>query len=115
MIPLPPTTRIYLACGATDMRKGFDSLAGLVSHQMQYDPTNGSVYIFMNKNRNLIKLLHWEYGGFTLYYKRLEKGLFERPVLEKNHLITWSQLVLIVEGIKLSSVVKKTRYKLPLK
>jgi len=94
------------------MRKGFDSLAGLVSSQMKHNPTSGSVYIFMNKNRNLIKLLHWEYGGFTLYYKRLEKGVFERPESNKTGRITWSQLMLIVEGIKLNSVVKKTRYNL---
>ena len=66
----------------------------------------------MNKNRNLVKLLHWEYGGFTLYYKRLEKGVFERPITDNNQLITWSQLVLIIEGIKLDYVVKKTRHNL---
>ena len=97
------------------MRKGFDSLAGLVRGPMKHDPTSGAVYVFMNKNRNLIKLLHWEYGGFTLYYKRLEKGVFERPATEQNKQITWSELMLIVEGIKLDSVVKKTRYNLPKK
>ena len=95
------------------MRKGFDSLAGLVRSQMNQDPTNGSVFVFLNKNRNLIKLLHWEHGGFTLYYKRLEKGVFERPVLDKGQGLSWDQLVLIVQGIKLSSVIKKVRYNIP--
>lgn len=110
MFNLNSAHRFYLYDQPTDMRKGFDSLSGLVSSQMSQDPTNGSVYVFMNKNRNLIKLLHWEYGGFTLYYKRLEKGVFERPSSKKNRQITWSELMLIVEGIKLNSVVKKIRY-----
>lgn len=97
------------------MRKGFDGLSGLVRNKMNHDPTSGSVYVFMNKKRNLIKLLHWDYGGFTLYYKRLEKGVFERPSLEDSTQISWSQLMLICEGIKLDSIVKKERYKLPKK
>ncbi|MGD1959246.1 MAG: IS66 family insertion sequence element accessory protein TnpB [Fulvivirga sp.] len=112
MFNLSSAHRFFLYDQPTDMRKGFDSLAGLVRSQMHQDPTNGSVFLFMNKNRNLVKLLHWEYGGFTLYYKRLEKGVFERPITDNNQLITWSQLVLIIEGIKLDYVVKKTRHNL---
>lgn len=113
MFTLSSTHRFFFYQYPTDMRKGFDSLAGLVRDQMQSDPTNGSVYIFMNKKRNLIKLLHWDYDGFTLYYKRLEEGVFERPLLQENRQITWSDLVLIIEGIKLDSVVKEKRYNLP--
>lgn len=112
MFNLNSAHRFFLYGRPTDMRKGFDSLAGLVRSEMSQDPMSGSVYLFMNKNRNLLKLLHWEYGGFTLYYKRLEKGVFERPAPQENERITWSQLVLIVEGIKLGSIVKKTRYNL---
>ncbi len=113
MFSLTSAHRYFLYGQPTDMRKGFDSLSGLVGEQMKHDPTNGSVYVFMNKNRNLIKLLHWEYGGFSLYYKRLEKGVFERPESNESEGITWSQLMLIVQGIKLDSIVKKTRYNLP--
>ena len=80
---------------------------------MGSDPTDGSVYVFLNKNRTLIKLLHWESGGFTLYYKRLEKGTFERPSPGSGQLLSWQQLVLITEGIRLASVQKKARYKTP--
>lgn len=111
MFSLGSSNRYFLYAEPTDMRKGFDSLAGLVRSQMGNDPTDGSVYVFLNKNRTLIKLLHWETGGFTLYYKRLEKGTFERPSLGNNHLLSWQQLVLIIEGIRLASVRKKTRYK----
>lgn len=113
MFSLTSTHRYYLYSQPTDMRKGFDSLSGLVREQMNQDPTSGSVYVFMNKNRNLIKLLHWEYGGFTLYYKRLEKGVFERPVCDEKQSITWNQLMLVVQGIQLDSIIKKTRYYLP--
>jgi transposase len=115
MFSLGSSNRYFLYSGPTDMRKGFDSLAGLVRSQMGSDPTDGSVYVFLNKSRTLIKLLHWEAGGFTLYYKRLEKGTFERPSLGSDHLLSWQQLVLVTEGIKLASVRKKARYKTPLK
>ena len=115
MFSLTSAHRYFLYHQPTDMRKGFDSLAGLVRSQMKANPMNGSVYVFMNKNRQLIKLLHWEYGGFTLYYKRLEKGVFERPVSDQSKEITWSELMLVVEGIKLGSVIKKERYDLPKK
>ena len=115
MFTLTSGHRYFLYCEPCDMRKGFDSLAGLVRSQMKADPMNGAVYVFLNKNRHLIKLLHWESGGFTLYYKRLEKGVFERPALGASQQLTWCELMLVVEGIKLGSVVKKERYNLPKK
>ena len=113
MFNLTSSHRYYLCNEPTDMRKGFDGLAGLARTHFKADPMNGSVYVFINKNRNLIKLLHWDYGGFTLYYKRLEKGQFERPALGKPSLICWSTLMMIVEGISLSHVRKKERFSLP--
>lgn len=93
------------------MRKSFDSLSGLVTSQMKADPFNGQVYLFINKQRNRIKLLHWESGGFTLYYKRLEKGQFELPELSgKASLIRWSDLMLIVEGIGLKNIRRSERF-----
>jgi transposase len=111
MFSLGSSNCYYLYDQPTDMRKGFDGLSGLVASRMGSDPMNGSVYVFLNKNRTLIKLLHWEYGGFVLYYKRLEKGVFERPVLGSSSQISWRDLVLITEGIKLGSVSQKIRYK----
>ena len=113
MFNLTSSLRYYLCNEPTDMRKGFDGLAGLVRTHFKADPMNGSVYVFINKNRNLIKLLHWSDGGFTMYYKRLEKGQFERPSPGKPPLIPWSVLMMIVEGVSLSHVRKKERYSLP--
>lgn len=101
----------YLYTQPTDMRKSFDSLSGLVTSEMKSDPFNGQVYIFINKQRNRIKLLHWEAGGFTLYYKRLEKGRFEvRDVSESTCTIRWSDLMLIVEGIGIKNIRRSERF-----
>jgi transposase len=112
MFTLSSSNRFFLYQEPTDMRKGFDSLSGLIRNKMKADPLDGAVYIFMNKNRTLIKLLHWDKTGFTLYYKRLERGVFERPVGGQNSQISRQKLMLIVSGIRLDSVRKKVRYKL---
>jgi transposase len=71
--------RYYLFRGHADMRKGFDSLCGMVRDHLQKDPLGGDVFVFINRRRNQIKLLCWEGDGFMLFYKRLEKGTFELP------------------------------------
>ena len=98
------------------MRKGFEGLSGLVRTQMGSSPTDGSVYIFINRRRTLMKLLVWEPSGFLLYYKRLEQGTFEWPHsdgLTGKKAITWETLVLIFQGIKLNNIKRKKRYKMP--
>lgn len=95
------------------MRKGFDSLSGLVSSQMQLSVLSGSVFIFLNKKHNQVKLLLWEGDGFALYYKRLEKGTYELPAADgKNESMPVSseQLQLILQGISLKSVRRRKRY-----
>ena len=98
---------------ACDMRKSFNGLSGLVSGELGRDPLSGEVFIFFNRQLNLIKLLHWQPGGFVLYYKRLERGTFTRPAIkEGSTTIKWSDLVLIIEGIHLEGQVQKRRFKL---
>jgi|SRR3954451_13124199 transposase len=113
MLHLSASCHYYLYSNATDMRKGFDSLSGIIASQMQLNALNGSVFIFINKKHNQIKLLLWEGDGFALYHKRLEKGTYELPcVTENSHSINISaqQLHLILEGISLKSVCKRKRY-----
>lgn len=111
MFNLSDSHTYHLYSQPTDMRKSFDSLAGLVRNEGQGDPFNGEVYIFMNKQRNRVKLLHWETGGFTLYYKRLEKGQFELPSCSSSHcMIQWSDLMLIMEGIGLKNLKRRERF-----
>lgn len=92
------------------MRKSFDGLCGLVTQQMDRVTTGGEVFVFLNRTRTHLKLLHWESGGFVLYYKRLEKGTFLPPGGKSGVEISWSDLVLMVEGIKVVKSIQKKRY-----
>lgn len=103
MFSLNDSMRYMLHTQPTDMRKSYHTLSGIVMDAMGCDPNDGSVYIFMNKARNRIKLLHWEPGGMVIYSKLLEAGTFGHPNLESKDEVTksieWRDLVLIVEGI----------------
>ena len=112
MLHLSVACQYYLYRGSTDMRKGFDSLGGLVPSQMQLNVLSGSVFIFLNKKHNQVKLLLWEGDGFALYYKRLEKGTFELPSGDDKECLSISsqQLQLILQGISLKSIRRRKRY-----
>lgn len=113
MFVLSSTLRYYFYSVATDMRNGFDGLCGLVHRELGRRPVTGEVYIFINKSRDKIKLLHWEPGGFVLYYKRLESGTFELPRVNgsgKTCQISWSSLMLMVEGITIEKSKQRRRY-----
>jgi transposase len=72
-------TRIYLAAGATDMRKGFEGLYGMARDRLRWDPLSGHVFLFANAQRNRLKLLFWDGSGLWVCAKRLEKGRFRWP------------------------------------
>ena len=112
MLHLSVACSYYLYRGDTDMRKGFDSLSGIVASQMQGNPLSGSVFIFFNKKHNQVKLLLFEGDVFDLYHKRLEKGTYELPVPDDriNINISSQQLQLILQGISLKSVRRRRRY-----
>ena len=84
------------------MRKSFDALCGLINQHCTSNVLQGGVYIFVNKKRNQIKLLTWEGDGLAIYYKRLEKGVYELPTIAANSSsanIDAVQLQLILQGI----------------
>jgi transposase len=91
------------------MRKGYYGLGNLVRAYFDREPTDGSVYIFVNRRRDKIKLLVWDRSGFVVYYKALEEGTFEMPGPGRKH-IKWDELVMILEGVKLDSIKRKKRY-----
>lgn len=96
------------------MRKGFDSLCGLVQSQMSLNVLNGSVFIFMNHRRTHIKLLLWEGDGFSIYYKRLEKGTYETPAgsgSSSTIAMDAQQLQFILQGVSLKKVSFRPRLK----
>jgi transposase len=112
MFALTTTNVFYLYRNPADMRSGFDSLCGIVQNELNRNPASGDVFIFINKPRNRIKLLHWERGGYLLYYKRLETGTFDLPEIDsktKDYCIAWHQLVMLVEGISFKNLKTKKR------
>ncbi len=102
--------RVYLACELTDLRKSINSLAMIVTETFSLDPFSNSLFVFCNKNRNKIKILHWEYNGFWIYYKRLERNTFEWPKDNVNNVKSMSlqELRWLLEGIPLE---QKSRFK----
>ncbi len=95
------------------MRKSFDGLSGLVYSELGREPTSGDVFIFINRRRTHIKLLHWQSGGFVLYYKRLEKGRFALPKMNPDQTrMRWSELVLMIEGVRVERARQLPRYQI---
>ena len=82
MFTLSTSNRFHLYSQPTDMRKSFDGLSAVVQNALGSNPLNGDVFIFINRRRDKIKLLHWQGISFTLYYKRLEEGTFEVPTYD---------------------------------
>jgi transposase len=113
MFTLGSTLEFQLYSQPTDMRKSFDSLCGIVQNQLGKSPTNGNVYVFINKGRDKIKLLHWSGSSFTLYYKRLESGTFEHPqydVQTGSYHLSYPQMVMLVDGISIKNIEKRKSY-----
>jgi transposase len=101
VISLPSGVRVHLACGVTDLRKGFDGLAMLVQQQLREDPFGGHVFVFRGRRGDLIKALYWDTQGLCLFAKRLESGRFTWPRLSDGvAYLTAAQLgLLLVKGL----------------
>ncbi len=114
MLNFPGRTKIFVHTGVTDMRKGFQGLSAIVREQFESDPTDGSLFIFINRRRDRMKLLHFSDGGFWLYYRLLEAGTFE--VLKSTDdsaklQIDATELSMLLSGISLAaSVNRRKRY-----
>lgn len=95
--------KVYLACGPTDLRKSIDGLAIIVSESFKLDPFSNALFVFCNRNKDKMKILHWEYSGFWLYYKRLEKGVFKWPDTKSDMSLCVSsrELTWLLDGLSL--------------
>jgi hypothetical protein len=112
MFALTESMHYYLCPGYVDMRKGIDGLYSLVRSAMHRNPVSGEVFLFVGKKRDSIKILHWENGGFVLYYKRLERGTFEIPRFDPSsghYRMKWRTFVLIMEGVSVRSATFRKR------
>jgi transposase len=96
-------SRVYLACGGTDLRKSIDGLAALVSQAFELDPFTGSLFVFCNKDRDKLKILYWDNNGFWLYFRRLERGRFRWPKPNEGATlpVTRRQLQWLLDGLAL--------------
>lgn len=96
-------SRVYLACGATDMRKSIDGLAAIVSFEFKLDVFSQCWFVFCNRSRDKLKILHWDTSGFWLYYRRLERGRFQWPEPGQDPTISISrrQLRWLMDGFSI--------------
>jgi len=112
MLNVPATVPIYLYSGPVDMRKGFDGLSGIVRGQLGADPLDGSLFLFINRRRDRLKILHFDGTGWWLYYKLLEAGTFETidsdgPYVELDA----TQLAMLLGGVSLVGAKRRKRYR----
>jgi len=113
MFTLSSSNKFHLYSGTTDMRKSFDGLSGLVQNNLGSNPCNGDVFMFINKTRNKIKLLHWQGSGFTLYYKRLEIGTFELPKYDSkvgSIELDYARMVMLIDGLSIKNIQQRKQY-----
>lgn len=115
MLTLPSSVRIYVASQPVDLRKGFYKLAAVARRVVKEDPLSGHVFVFINRRKNRMKCLWWDRQGWTVLYKKLERGTFAlptEPVLGQTHLeIDAGELALMLEGIDLRGAKRRRRWR----
>jgi transposase len=118
MIALPPQIRVFLYRLPTDMRKSFHGLVALTESALKQDPMSGSLFVFVNRRRDRIKILYWGQTGFCIWYQQLQQGTYQLPgeesLAEQETIeVTRAQLSLILDGIDLASARQRMRFQLP--
>ena len=114
MIFNPGSTKVFLAPGATDMRKAINGLSLLVADQLELDPLSGHMFCFCNRKKDIVKVLYWDRNGFCLWHKRLEKDRFRWPESEDEVLsLDIHQLRWLLDGLEWeqSQAHRQIRYK----
>jgi transposase len=100
MIPVPSNTRVWLAAGVTDMRRGFNTLAAQTGKVLAEDPYSGHLFVFRGRRGDLLKIIWWDTQGACLFMKRLEKGRFVWPAAKDGKVcLTSARLAMLLEGI----------------
>jgi transposase len=100
MIAPAVNARVWLACGYTDMRRGFDGLATQIQQHLGKSPFAGELFVFRGRRGDLLKILCWDGQGLCLFSKRLEKGRFVWPQAKDGAVcLTAAQLSTLIEGI----------------
>ena len=118
MLSLSLPGRVFLCTLPTDMRKSFDSLAGLVEQELGQDPLAGDLFVFRSRRGDRLKLPYWDSDGLAIWYKRLEEGTFAFPTAdegrakegERGLVIRPAELAMLLDGIDLTNVKRRKRY-----
>lgn len=111
MLNVPAPVRVFLYAVATDMRKSFSGLHGLIVEALRQDPLSGDWFVFVNRRRDRIKIMLWEGDGFSIWYKQLQRGTFAMPASDSQSLVlTAQQLALILAGVDLRQTRPRRRY-----
>jgi transposase len=115
MLRLPATVRVFLCLEATDMRRSFDGLTGMVAGVLHEDPLSGHLFVFRNKNGDRLKVLYWDRDGLVIFYKRLERGAFRFPTDHGGAMgsrleVPMREFAMILEGFELAGMKKLRRF-----
>lgn len=97
MLAYPSHAKIFLCAQPTDLRKGFEGLSFIAETYFQEKVTSGAFFVFLNKKRNMMKILFWDLDGLAIWHKRLEKGLFGKLTPQK--MLSRREFMLLLEGI----------------
>jgi transposase len=112
MLTISPAVRIYLATGATDLRRSIDGLSALVREQLALEPLSGHLFLFRNRRGDRLKVLAWDCSGFWVLYKRLEQGTFAWPAAEASGPVEMrsTDLALLLAGIDIAQTRRRRWY-----
>ena len=111
MLSIPPSTKIFLVAGVTDMRKHFDSLSAIVSGTLRLDPYSGHIFVFSNRKRDRVKILFFDRSGFWVCAKRLERGTFAWPSASNGTVeMSSEELAVLLAGIDLRGARRRRWY-----
>lgn len=109
MLSLSSAVRVFVASEPCDMRCSFTKLSALVKNVMENDSLSGHMFVFLSRTRTSVKILYWDRTGYAIWYKRLERGTFTKPLSEE---IDYRDLMCMLEGIEIDKICKKMRYSL---
>lgn len=112
MLTISPAVRIYVATGATDLRRSIDGLAALVRERFDLDPLSGHLFLFRNRRGDRVKILAWDQSGFWVLYKRLERGTFAWPAAADDAPVVMrsGDLLLLLAGVDLAQTRRRRWY-----
>ncbi len=106
--------RVFLAAGATDMRKSFNGLSGLVRARLGANPLSGDLFVFCNRGRTRLKILYFDTSGLWVFAKRLERGTFAWPHGDERRArieLRYEELLLLLNGIDARELCERKRWR----